>query len=37
MAYEVRDATVTDTDELLAAAGLSSADCSKLREAGMVA
>jgi hypothetical protein len=33
----VRDATVTDTDELLAAAGLSSDELAKLHEAGVIA
>jgi alpha-methylacyl-CoA racemase len=35
--YEARDATVTDTDELLAAAGLSSDELAKLHEAGVIA
>jgi alpha-methylacyl-CoA racemase len=35
--YEVRDATVTDTDELLAAAGFSTDERDKLRAAGVVA
>jgi alpha-methylacyl-CoA racemase len=34
---EVRDEAVTDTDELLSAAGLSPAEIGSLREAGMVA
>jgi alpha-methylacyl-CoA racemase len=36
-AYAVRDASLTDTDELLAAAGLSAAECAQLHEAGVVA
>jgi alpha-methylacyl-CoA racemase len=36
-AYAVRDASITDTDELLAAAGLSAAECAQLHEAGVVA
>ena len=36
-AYAVRDAGITDTDELLAAAGLSPAECAQLHEAGVVA
>ena len=35
--YEVRDATVTDTDELLRAAGFTADECAKLRDAGVVA
>ena len=35
--YEVRDATVTDTDELLRAVGFSAEECAALREAGVVA
>jgi alpha-methylacyl-CoA racemase len=35
--YEARDAAVTDTDELLQAAGLSPAECGKLREEGVIA
>jgi alpha-methylacyl-CoA racemase len=35
--YELREGTETDTDELLAAAGLSSDEITKLREAGAVA
>jgi alpha-methylacyl-CoA racemase len=35
--YQVRDAAVTDTDELLAATGCSSADIALLREKGAVA
>ena len=32
-----RDATVTDTDELLTAAGLSGDELAKLHEAGVIA
>ncbi len=35
--YEARDATVTDTDALLAGAGLSADEITELREAGVVA
>ena len=35
--YEVRDATVTDTDELLRAAGVTIEECAQLREAGVIA
>ena len=35
--YEARDATVTDTDALLRAAGLSDDELAKLHEAGVVA
>ena len=35
--YEVRDATVTDTDELLRAAGFSAEECAALRDAGVIA
>jgi alpha-methylacyl-CoA racemase len=35
--YEVRDATVTDTEELLRAAGFSADECAALREAGVIA
>jgi alpha-methylacyl-CoA racemase len=35
--YEVQDAQLTDTDELLEAAGLSSDECLKLRDAGVIA
>ena len=35
--YEVREGDVTDTDELLAAAGLSDDEITKLRDAGVVA
>ena len=35
--YEVRDATVTDTDELLTAAGFSADELAKLHEAGVIA
>ena len=35
--YEVRDATITDTDELLRAAGFSAEECAALRDAGVVA
>jgi alpha-methylacyl-CoA racemase len=35
--YEVRDATVTDTDELLRAAGFTADECAELREAGAIA
>jgi alpha-methylacyl-CoA racemase len=35
--YEVRDAAVTDTDELLCAAGLTTEECATLREAGVIA
>jgi alpha-methylacyl-CoA racemase len=36
-AYAVRDASVTDTDELLLAAGLSPAECAQLHAHGVVA
>ena len=35
--YEARDATVTDTDDLLTAAGLSADELAKLHEAGVIA
>jgi alpha-methylacyl-CoA racemase len=35
--YDVRDATVTDTDELLQAAGFTVDECAELREAGVIA
>ena len=35
--YEARDATITDTDALLRAAGISDDELAKLREAGAVA
>jgi alpha-methylacyl-CoA racemase len=35
--YEVRDATVTDTDELLCAIGFSAEECAALRAAGAIA
>ena len=35
--YDVRDATVTDTDELLQAAGFTGDECADLREAGVIA
>jgi alpha-methylacyl-CoA racemase len=35
--YEVRDATVTDTDELLQAAGFTADECAELRTAGVIA
>ena len=35
--YEARDATVTDTDELLRDAGLSADEVAKLRDAGVIA
>ncbi|MEX1007652.1 MAG: CaiB/BaiF CoA-transferase family protein [Acidimicrobiia bacterium] len=35
--YEVRDATATDTDELLRAAGLTAEECAELRDAGAIA
>src|SRR5439155_18494531 len=35
--YELRDASVTDTHDLLAAAGFTPAECAKLRDAGVVA
>jgi alpha-methylacyl-CoA racemase len=35
--YEARDATVTDTDELLTDAGLSVDELAKLHEAGVIA
>lgn len=35
--YELRDASVTDTEDLLAAAGFTAAECAKLRDAGVVA
>jgi alpha-methylacyl-CoA racemase len=35
--YEARDATVTDTDDLLTAAGLSPDELAKLHEAGVIA
>lgn len=35
--YEVREGDVTDTDELLAAAGLSADEIAKLRDAGVIA
>jgi alpha-methylacyl-CoA racemase len=35
--YEVRDATVTDTDELLQAAGFTEDECAELRKAGVIA
>jgi alpha-methylacyl-CoA racemase len=34
--YELREGTETDTDELLAAAGLSTDEITKLREAGAI-
>ena len=35
--YEARDATATETDELLRAAGLSADEIAKLHESGVVA
>ena len=35
--YRVRDGAETDTDELLAAVGLSAEDCTRLRDSGVVA
>ena len=35
--YEVRDATITDTDELLRAVGFTAEECAALRDAGVVA
>jgi hypothetical protein len=35
--YEVRDATETDTDELLRAAGLTEAECRALHDTGAIA
>ena len=35
--YEVRDATVTDTDDLLRAAGVTAEECAALRDAGVIA
>ncbi|HWC37949.1 MAG TPA: CoA transferase, partial [Acidimicrobiales bacterium] len=35
--YRVRDAAETDTDELLAAVGMSVEECARLRESGVVA
>jgi hypothetical protein len=35
--YDVREASATDTDELLAAVGLSAARRAELRDAGVVA
>jgi hypothetical protein len=35
--YRVRDAAETDTDELLAGAGISAAEVARLRESGVLA
>ncbi len=35
--YEVRDATITDTDELLRAVGLTAEECAELRDTGVIA
>ena len=35
--YEVRDATMTDTDDLLRTAGVTTEECAALRDAGVIA